>query len=493
MILALRRRGNRVQEQGVTIEPRSTKARTLLDRLPFELTSAQKRVLNEIADDFRSGKPMNRLLQGDVGSGKTIVSVFAMLMAVESGFQTLIMAPTEILAEQHYRGISALFEGLGVNVVQLVGGQKKKVRASVQEEIASGRAHIVVGTHALFGGMTSKNESNLVYHKIGLIVIDEQHRFGVMQRAKLRSMAMDSHGEERLVPHILVMSATPIPRTLSMTLYGDLDVSIINELPKNRKPIRTKIIFENELRTYFDFIRAEVAKGRQAYIVYPLVEQSEKMELKSAVEHYEHLQTEIFGDLRVGLLHGQMLWYEKDDVMKAFYRREYDVLVATTVIEVGIDVPNATVMLIENAERFGLAQLHQLRGRVGRGAEQSYCFLATKDHFRYHIGKKPEELSAARATVLRLKTMEDTNDGFKIAEVDMTLRGPGDILGTRQSGMPEFRYTDLVSDGDIITMARREAFAVIEADPHLRKPEHQKLRASFLASYGSGHGFFDVA
>lgn len=493
MILALRRRGNRVQEQGVTIEPRSTKARTLLDRLPFELTSAQKRVLNEIADDFRSGKPMNRLLQGDVGSGKTIVSVFAMLMAVESGFQTLIMAPTEILAEQHYRGISALFEGLGVNVVQLVGGQKKKVRASVQEEIASGRAHIVVGTHALFGGMTSKNESNLVYHKIGLIVIDEQHRFGVMQRAKLRSMAMDSHGEERLVPHILVMSATPIPRTLSMTLYGDLDVSIINELPKNRKPIRTKIIFENELRTYFDFIRAEVAKGRQAYIVYPLVEQSEKMELKSAVEHYEHLQTEIFGDLRVGLLHGQMLWYEKDDVMKAFYRREYDILVATTVIEVGIDVPNATVMLIENAERFGLAQLHQLRGRVGRGAEQSYCFLATKDHFRYHIGKKPEELSAARATVLRLKTMEDTNDGFKIAEVDMTLRGPGDILGTRQSGMPEFRYTDLVSDGDIITMARREAFAVIEADPHLRKPEHQKLRAAFLASYGSGHGFFDVA
>ena len=306
-------------------------------------------------------------------------------------------------------------------------------------------------------------------------------------------MAMDSHGEERLVPHILVMSATPIPRTLSMTLYGDLDVSIINELPKNRKPIRTKIIFENELRTYFDFIRAEVAKGRQAYIVYPLVEQSEKMELKSAVEHYEHLQTEVFADLRVGLLHGQMLWYEKDDVMKAFYRREYDILIATTVIEVGIDVPNATVMLIENAERFGLAQLHQLRGRVGRGAEQSYCFLATKDHFRYHIGKKPEELSAARATVLRLKTMEESNDGFKIAEVDMTLRGPGDILGTRQSGMPEFRYTDLVSDGDIITMARREAFGVIESDPHLRMPEHQKLRAAFLAEYGSGHGFFDVA
>lgn len=494
MVLALRKRGTKVKEQGVFVEPKSAKARQLLDRLPFELTGAQKKVLNEIAEDFRSGKPMNRLLQGDVGSGKTIVSVFAMLMAIESGYQTLIMAPTEILAEQHYRGITALLEGMNVNVVQLVGGQKKKVRNAVNDEISSGKADIIVGTHALFGGMSNKSETLIEYNKIGLMVIDEQHRFGVEQRAKLRSLAMKSHKtDEPPVPHILVMSATPIPRTLSMTLYGDLDVSIINEMPKNRKPIKTKVIFESDLHKYFEFIKQEVHKGRQAYIVYPLVEQSEKMELKSATEHHEFLSNNVFEGMKVGLLHGQMLWYEKDDAMKAFKDRGYDIMVATTVVEVGIDIPNATVMLIENAERFGLSQLHQLRGRVGRGAEQSYCFLATKDHFRYHIGKKPEELSSARATVLRLKTMEDTTDGFQIAEVDLKLRGPGDILGTRQSGLPEFRYTDLISDGDIISIARKEAFALIEQDPHLRKPEHRELRSAFLDEYSAGHGFFDVA
>ena len=494
MVLALRKRGTRVQEHGVFIEPRSKKARELLDKLPYELTNAQKRVLNEIATDFRSGNPMNRLLQGDVGSGKTIVSVFAMLMAIESGYQTLIMVPTEILAEQHFRSISALLEGMDVRIVQLVGGQKKKVRSSVQDEITSGKAQIIVGTHALFGGMTKKEETLLEYHKIGLIVVDEQHRFGVEQRAKLRSLAMKSHGQENPpVPHTLVMSATPIPRTLSMTLYGDLDVSVINEMPKDRKPIKTKVVFESDLPKYFEFIRAEVRKGRQAYIVYPLVEQSEKLELKSAVEHYEHLWNSVFQDMKVGLLHGQMLWYEKDDTMKAFKNKEYDILVATTVVEVGIDVPNATVMLIENAERFGLAQLHQLRGRVGRGAEQSYCFLATKDHFRFHIGKKPEELSAARATVVRLKTMEDTTDGFQIAEVDLKLRGPGDILGTRQSGLPEFKYTDLISDGDIITVARKEAFAMIDDDPHLRKPEHARIKDALKETYMKEHGFFDIA
>lgn len=494
MVLALRKRGTKVREHGVLINPKSAKARHLLDTLPFELTNAQKRVLNEIADDFRSGKPMNRLLQGDVGSGKTIVSVFAMLMAIESGYQTLIMAPTEILAEQHYRGITALLEGMDIKVVQLVGGQKKRVRNTVNDEIASGKANIIVGTHALFGGMRSKSETTIEYNRVGLMVIDEQHRFGVEQRAKLRTLAMNSHKtDEPPVPHILVMSATPIPRTLSMTLYGDLDVSIINEMPKNRKPIKTKVVFESDLHRYFEFIRQEVKKGRQAYIVYPLVEQSEKLELKSAVEHYEHLCSEIFKDMKVGLLHGQMLWYEKDDTMKAFKNKEYDILVATTVVEVGIDIPNATVMLIENAERFGLSQLHQLRGRVGRGAEQSYCFLATKDHFRYHIGKKPEELSAARATVVRLKTMEETTDGFVIAETDLKLRGPGDILGTRQSGLPDFRYTDLISDGDIISIARKEAFALIEQDPHLRNPIHRELRSAFLIEYSAGHGFFDVA
>lgn len=497
MMLALRKRGVKVMERGLVINPKSERARALLDKLPFDLTSAQKRVIREVAEDFQSGRPMNRLLQGDVGSGKTLVALFSMLMAIDAGYQTLLMAPTEILAEQHYHTLSHFLEGMGIEIVQLIGGQKAKMRREIKEKIASGEAKIIIGTHALFSGNATDETRTVDYHKVGLVVVDEQHRFGVMQRAKLREMGTRSHSVEGtelpVSPHVLVMSATPIPRTLSMTLYGDLDVSVIDTMPVGRKPIITKVVFENKLHETYQFIRKEIELGRQAYVVYPLVEKSEKLELKSAVEHFEYLQTEVFPEYKLGLLHGQMFWYEKDDAMKAFKNKEFDILVATTVVEVGIDVPNSSVMLIENAERFGLAQLHQLRGRVGRGAEQSYCFLATKDHFRFLLGKKDAELSERLKAVVRLKTMEETTDGFKIAEVDMKLRGPGDVMGTRQSGVPDFEFTDLVSDLEIIALAKREAFALIEQDPHLRRPEHQATRKEFLRQYAGEKGFFDVA
>lgn len=499
LLLAMRQRGVKTSEKGVAIEPKSSRARQLLDSLPYELTNAQKRVLRDFAFDFQSGNPMNRLLQGDVGSGKTIVSVFAMLMAVDSGFQALMMAPTEILAEQHFHTVQELVAGVGIKVVQLIGGQRKKQRMKVLEEIASGEAHIIVGTHALFGGSKSsmKETEWLRYNKVGLIVVDEQHRFGVMQRAKLKGLAMQSLEQPEsgslLSPHILVMSATPIPRTLAMTLYGDLDVSIIDELPKHRKQIITNVVFESQLPEIFEFIRAEIRKGRQAFIVYPLVEVSEKVEAKSAVEHHEYLEREIFPGLRLGLLHGQMFWYEKEDAMRSFKNGDYDIMVATTVVEVGIDIPNATIMLIENAERFGLSQLHQLRGRVGRGADQSYCFLATKDHFRYTINKRDEEFAERKASVIRLRTLRDTTDGFEIAEVDMKLRGAGNMLGTQQSGLPDFQFSDLVADGNVVTLAREEAFTLVKTDPHLRNPENRQVRDEFRRKHLTGENLIDIA
>ena len=474
MMLALRQRRRKQPESGLVMNPKSSHARSLVDGLPFDLTGAQKRVINEIIQDMSSGKPMNRLLQGDVGSGKTIVSLLCMLNVVDNGFQAAIMAPTEILAEQHARTIEKMLDGTGLTITTLIGKQKKARRNEVAEQIRTGEANIVVGTHALF-------EASIEYHKLGLIVIDEQHRFGVAQRAELRSLGKKSHGDDDRVPHILVMSATPIPRTLSMTLYGDLDVSIIDELPANRRPIHTSVVFESRLDHTHLFIKEQIAAGRQAYVVYPLVEKSEKLELKSAVEHFEKLQSETYPELSLGLLHGQMLWYEKEETMQAFLDKEHDILVATTVIEVGVDVPNATVMLIENAERFGLSQLHQLRGRVGRGAHQSFCFLATKDHFQYQM--KNDRAKAA----VRLKTMEETTDGFKIAEVDMRLRGPGDLMGTRQSGLPEFSFADIVNDGPIITRARASAQSLVEADPHLRATEQQPLRERLIAAFEQGY------
>ena len=485
LLLAARSSSRKRPDRGCVVDPKSPRARALMERLPFTLTAAQRRVIREIVEDMSSGAPMNRLLQGDVGSGKTVVALLSMLDAIDSGYQTLIMAPTEILAEQHYNGIRRMVEGMDVNVVQLVGGQRKKIRAEAAEAIASGNANIIVGTHALF-------EASITYHRLGLIVIDEQHRFGVAQRATLSALAKQSFEGREQTPHILVMSATPIPRTLSMTLYGDLDVSVIDELPANRKPIRTDVVFESQLPAVHEMIRAEIKQGRQAYIVYPLVEKSDKLELKSAVEHHEMLQHEVFPDLRVGLLHGQMLWYEKEDVMRAFLQRDYDILVATTVVEVGVDVPNATVMLIENAERFGLSQLHQLRGRVGRGAEQSYCYLATKDYFRYQLQRS--ETSADRASAaIRLRTMQETTDGFRIAEVDLKLRGPGDMLGTRQSGLPEFRFVDLVADTPLIAVARDAAFGMMREDPRLQRPDHVGIRERLIALFEGSATFMTVA
>ena len=477
--LAARRASRKRPERGLPMQAQSSRARSVMESLPYELTSAQKRVIREIIADMTSGTPMNRLLQGDVGSGKTIVAALCMLNAVDNGYQSVLMAPTEILAEQHYHSLSKLLEPLGnVTIAQLVGAQRSAARRHALELIRSGAAQIIVGTHALF-------EAQVDYHKLGLIVIDEQHRFGVAQRKELRRMGQQSHGEQLRTPHILVMSATPIPRTLAMTLYGDLDSSVIDQMPANRKPIITRVVFESALAETFGFIRTQVRSGRQAYIVYPLVEKSEKVQAKSAVEHYEWLRDEVFPDLRVGLLHGQMLWNEKEDIMRSFLRREYDVLVSTTVIEVGIDVPNASVMLIENAERFGLSQLHQLRGRVGRGAEQSYCFLATKDHFRYQVSRS-SSTEEAMSSVVRLRTMEQTTDGFRVAEVDLQLRGPGDVMGTRQSGVPEFRFADLVGDAAVISLARNDAHALLDADPHLRLPEHQTLREQVIRQFDSG-------
>lgn len=445
--------------------------RQLVEILPFQLTHAQKRVLREIVDDLKSIHPMNRLLQGDVGSGKTIVALLTALLAIDSGLQVAFMAPTEILAEQHYRTLVGYLEKLPVEVRLLIGGQRKKERQRLLTEIQNGTAQLVVGTHALV-------EENVLFHRLGLVIIDEQHRFGVAHRAALRAKG--------ITPDVLVMTATPIPRTLAMALYGDLDVSVIDELPAHRKTIRTALRTEHDKPKVYNFLREEIQRGRQAYIVFPLIEESEKVDLKAATKEYEHLQTKIFPEFRLGLLHGKMKTSEKDEVMHKFKSGEYHILVATTVIEVGIDVPNATVMMIENAERFGLSQLHQLRGRVGRGAEQSYCILIADYEWyeKHRKGKDAVEVWAEKEKARkRLETMVATTDGFKIAEVDLELRGPGEIFGTRQSGLPDLQIANLVQDAPLLELARKEAFALVESDPHLRHPDHTVIRQYFETKY----------
>jgi ATP-dependent DNA helicase RecG len=427
---------------------------------------------------------MNRLLQGDVGSGKTIVALLTMLAVIDNGCQVAIMAPTELLAEQHCYSIKRFAEGLDVNIIELTGGQRKKYRREVLETIASGEANIIIGTHAMF-------ESSVEYKNLTYIVIDEQHRFGVDQRAEFIKLSRLSLSEGKS-PHILVMSATPIPRTLSLILYGDLDVSIIRELPTNRKPIKTKIVFDSEIQKVYDFIRKHISEGEQAYIIYPLVEKSDKMELKSAVEFYEKLNNEVFPDLKCALLHGQLLWYEKEDVMNAFLNKEYDILIATTVIEVGIDVPNATVMIIEDAERFGLSQLHQLRGRVGRSEKQSYCLLVTKDKFSYELKRTYKGENEKIVAIVRLRTIEGTTDGFEIAEMDLKLRGPGDLMGTRQSGLPDFKFIDLTSDLDVITLAKKEAETLLKSDPLLQKQENKIIRY-YLQFLTNKQNYYNIA
>ena len=417
--------------------------------LPFDLTNAQKRVLREIHQDFQSGRQMNRLLQGDVGSGKTIVAFIAMLMAIDNDAQACLMAPTEILADQHYQGLKVYADRLGINIGKLTGSTKKKARRVLHEELQDGSMQILVGTHALI-------EDEVQFKNLGFCVIDEQHRFGVAQRSKLWAK------NEAIHPHIMVMTATPIPRTLAMTLYGDLDISVIDELPAGRKPIKTVHRYDAHRATLFGFLKDEIAKGRQVYIVYPLIEESEKMDLKDLTDGYESISRS-FPEVPLSILHGRMKPQDKDYEMARFVKNETKIMVATTVIEVGVNVPNASVMVIENAERFGLAQLHQLRGRVGRGAEQSYCILMT-------------DFKLSQDTRKRLETMCRTNNGFEISEVDLELRGPGDLTGTQQSGIMDLIIADLAKDGAILKEARLSAEAILDADPDLVTPPHAAIR-----------------
>lgn len=417
--------------------------------LPFPLTGAQKRVLKEIRIDTLRGKQMNRLVQGDVGSGKTIVALLSMLMALDNGYQCCMMAPTEILAQQHFEGISQLLKDMPINVTLLTGSVKAKQRKPILQGLANGTMHIVIGTHALL-------EDNVVFNNLGLAVIDEQHRFGVGQRAKLWQ-------KNSLPPHILVMTATPIPRTLAMTIYGDLDVSVIDELPPGRKPINTLHRFDNYRPKVMDFIRHEIELGRQIYMVYPLIDESEKMDYESLIANYEQVKTH-FPDPKynVAMVHGRQDPAEKERNMQRFVKGEAHIMVATTVIEVGVNVPNASVMLIESAERFGLSQLHQLRGRVGRGSEKSYCILLTSSE----LSKESRQ---------RMSIMTQTNDGFVIAEEDLKMRGPGDMYGTRQSGALDFKIADIVMDAPLVEMTKKAAEQLLDHDATLSHPDHRML------------------
>ena len=449
--MAIKKTG-RILDAGIKFNIEGTLLNKFLALLPFDLTAAQKRVINEIQGDLAKETAMNRLLQGDVGSGKTIVSMAAMVTACENSYQAAIMAPTEILAQQHYQNIQNWASALGLKAVLLIGGLNTAQRKKALDNIISGEANIVIGTHALIS-------EGVVFHKLGLVVIDEQHRFGVMQRATLRGKGINAD--------VLVMTATPIPRTLAMTVYGDLDVSVIDEMPPGKKPVRTVLMGENKRNNVYQLIHEELAKAHQAFIVYPLVEQSENLDLKDATNMAEHLQKDIFPDYKVGLIHGKMKEKEKDAVMKEFLANKINVLVSTTVIEVGIDVPRASLMVIEHAERFGLSQLHQLRGRVGRRNIASTCVLLA------NYASSPD----ARK---RLKVMEKTTDGFAIAEEDLAIRGPGDFLGTRQSGLPDFRIASIIRDARILNDAKEDAFKLADGDPFLEKPEHLILKETLL-------------
>ncbi len=434
--------------------------RPLYDQLPFPLTEAQKRAIREILGDMTAARRMNRMLQGDVGAGKTVVALFAMLLAAESEYQAALMAPTELLAEQHHATLIELTAPLDVDVVLLTGSVRGKARQHALQRIESGEGALVVGTHALI-------QEGVSFRRLGLVVVDEQHRFGVRQRKALAEQGQD--------PDVLVMSATPIPRSLALTLYGDLDTSVLDEKPVGRRPIRTVLRSESARDSVMAFIREQATTGRQTYVVYPLIEESEKIDLKAAVAEYERLSTEVFPDLAVGLLHGQMKADEKDRVMRSFLAGEIRVLVATTVIEVGIDVPNATVMVVEHAERFGLSQLHQLRGRVGRGASQSYCVLIA---------------SGGRESMERLRILVRSDDGFEIARADLRLRGMGDLFGARQHGLPDFRFFDLERDDELLARARDDARAVIAADPDLER--QPSLREALARTYGERAALFEV-
>ncbi|MDP2853802.1 MAG: ATP-dependent DNA helicase RecG [Smithellaceae bacterium] len=459
--MAIKKSG-RILDKGISFSVDGNLLEKFYASLPFTLTGAQTRVIAEIRQDLKTDNAMNRLLQGDVGSGKTLVAMSAMITVCENGYQAALMAPTEILAKQHFATLSAWAEPIGLRVVLLTGSMTNAVRNDVLEQIKSGDANIILGTHALI-------QEDVDFKKLGFVVIDEQHRFGVMQRATLRNKGINAD--------VLVMTATPIPRTLAMTVYGDLDVSVIDEMPPGKKPVRTVLMGESKRQAVYETIRKELAKGHQAFIVYPLVEQSENLDLKDATKMAEHLQKDIFPDCRVGLIHGKMKDKEKDAVMKDFLDNNISILVATTVIEVGIDVPRASLMVIEHAERFGLSQLHQLRGRVGRRDIPSSCILLAD----YKVSADARK---------RLKVMEKTTDGFALAEEDLVIRGPGDFLGTRQSGLPDFRIASIIRDARILNDAKEDAFALAARDPFLEKPEHAILKEALIMKW---QGKLDLA
>lgn len=457
LVLAVRKRDITCSEKAHRYVPGGNLLRLYQKNLPFELTGGQRKVWEEISGDLDRPRPLHRLLQGDVGAGKTVISTMTMLRAVESGLQGVLMAPTEILAEQHHLGLSRDLAAIGVEIGLLTGGTRKKERELLLARVATGELKLLVGTHALLQG-------DVNFHQLGLVVVDEQHRFGVRQRAAL--------GHKGNLPDTLVMTATPIPRTLALTLYGDLDISIIGELPPGRNPVKTYAALPRALPKALSLIREQVNLGRQAYIVCPLVEESEKIDLQAAVDLSVNLSANEFKDFQVGLLHGRMKSEEKEEIMSRFRQGEIKVLVSTTVIEVGVDIPNATVMMIMDADRFGLAQLHQMRGRVGRSSYQSYCILIASP--------KTDEGRA------RLKAMTRTSDGFVLAEEDLRLRGPGEFHGTRQSGLPEFKIADLLRDGKTLAAAREEAQALVRKDPYFQSAESRALLAEMKARFGKG-------
>ena len=463
LAMAFKRKHNQESERGTSLTTRGPTIKKFVGLLKFNLTSAQKKVLGEIMDDLEKERPMNRLLHGDVGSGKTIIALIALLTAVDNGMQGALMAPTELLAEQHFNNIHQFCKPLGVKIELVTGAILSKEKKLIHENILEGCTQIVIGTHALI-------QKDIQFQNLGLAVIDEQHRFGVRQREAL--------GKKGVFPHTLIMTATPIPRSLALTVYGDMDVSVLNELPPGRKPIKTKKYYDGRREEAYSFLAGEILKGRQAYVVCPLIEESETRDLKTVTDIRDSLQ-EQFPDFKLGLIHGRLKNEERQKIMAAFLVKDIDILVATTVIEVGIDVPNATVMVIEHAERFGLSQLHQLRGRIGRGEYLSYCLLIAY----YPVTDEGKE---------RLDAMLKSSDGFFIAEEDLRIRGPGDFLGTRQSGLPALRVADLIRDLDLIAPTREEAFAVIDKDPILQDPANEKLKTVFQQYIGDRINLMDI-
>ena len=476
--LATRQRSVQNEPKQLTFNSRTPLLEKLSRLLPFRLTAAQDRVIREIFHDMLAPRPMNRLVQGDVGSGKTAVALHALVMACGSGYQAALMAPTEILAEQHYRNLFGMFEALGLKVILMRGGDKASVKTTQISQLASGEIQVAIGTHALI-------QKGVLFKNLGLAVVDEQHKFGVLQRKTLI--------DKGYKPDMLVLTATPIPRTLAMTVYGDLDVSVIDALPPGRKPVHTLLFDQSQRRRAYQLLRDELRNGRQAYVVYPLIEESEKTDLQAAIQGAEQLQNGELAEFRIGLLHGRMKAAEKESVMAEFKAGAIHALVATTVVEVGVDVPNATIMMIEHAERFGLAQLHQLRGRVGRAGHQSYCLLMVSGRWSKG-GARARGLKGALASDAadepgpsasreRLEALVRSNDGFVIAEEDLRIRGPGEFFGLRQWGMPEFRVANIVRDADLLQQARQEAFALLKMDQDLKAPAHQKLREAMLRKW----------